>query len=108
MLRLITDGRLAPDEAVRAYHGVLQGKGIRPKLSLEKDLEPTDQTMSYSGSGGSRSMVQVRNNPLAATGSTEKSEISWPSLPNGAPDFAAMTPAQRGAYDAGRLKRRFE
>src|SRR5262249_1193411 len=30
MLRLITDGRLSPEEAVRAYHGVLQGKGIRP------------------------------------------------------------------------------
>jgi hypothetical protein len=30
MLRLITDGKVTPEEAVRAYHGVLQAKGIRP------------------------------------------------------------------------------
>src|SRR5947208_5019868 len=46
MLRLITDGRVSPEEAVRAYHGVLQGKNIQARLPLEKDLELTDQTMS--------------------------------------------------------------
>src|SRR5205823_2488907 len=30
MLRLITDGRVTPEEAVHAYHSVLQSKGIRP------------------------------------------------------------------------------
>ena len=30
MLRLITDGKVSPEEAVRAYHGVLQAKGIKP------------------------------------------------------------------------------
>ena len=49
MLRLITDGKLSPEEAVRAYHGVLQAKNIKPKLPLEKDLELTDQAMSYDG-----------------------------------------------------------
>src|SRR3954462_15552135 len=39
MLRLITDQRISPEEAVRAYHGVLQGRNIKPKLPLEKDLE---------------------------------------------------------------------
>jgi len=113
MLRLITEGRLAPEEAVRAYHGVLQAKKIRPKLPLEKDLELTDQAMSYSGSGG-RSAVAVRNNPLASTEPKEKAESkeqkadsNWPARSNGAPDFAAMTPDQRVAYDAARLKRRF-
>src|SRR2546422_8844714 len=53
MLRLITDGRLSPEEAVRAYHGVLQAKKIQPKLPIEKDLELTDQSMSYGGSGNS-------------------------------------------------------
>src|SRR5438034_3756629 len=47
MLRLITEGRISPEEAVRAYHGVLQGKNIKPRLPLEKDLELTDQAMSY-------------------------------------------------------------
>src|SRR2546425_5788754 len=49
MLRLITDGKISPEEAVRAYHGVLQSLKIKPKLSLEKDLEMTDQAMSYGG-----------------------------------------------------------
>jgi len=66
MLRLITDGRISPEEAVRAYHGVLQGKGIQPKLPLEKDLHLTDQAMSYGGAG-SRGTVNVRDNPLAAS-----------------------------------------
>jgi hypothetical protein len=29
----ITDGQLKPEEAVRAYHGVLQGKGIRAAVA---------------------------------------------------------------------------
>ncbi len=38
MLRLITDGRISPEEAVRAYHGVLQGKNIQPKIAAGKGL----------------------------------------------------------------------
>src|SRR5436190_2837714 len=49
MLRLITEGKISPDEAVRAYHGVLQGKGIKPKRALQEDLQLTDQAMSYGG-----------------------------------------------------------
>src|SRR5437867_3268950 len=50
MLRLITDGKLSSEEAVRAYHGVLEAKKIKPKLPLEKDLQLTEQSMSYDGS----------------------------------------------------------
>ena len=35
MLRMITDGKVGPEEAVRAYHGVLQARGIRPHRPLE-------------------------------------------------------------------------
>src|SRR5215510_7551053 len=66
MLRLITDGRIGPAEAVRAYHGVLQGRGITPHRSLEEDLQLTDQSMSYDGSAARRSTVPVRDNLLAA------------------------------------------
>src|SRR4051812_2744753 len=116
MLRLITDGRLSPEEAVRAYHGILQGKGIKPKLALEKDLELTDQAMSYGGGSSSRSSVEVKNNPLASqaskpatstVSSSESASSDWPRTGTGAPDFAKMNPAQRSAYDADRLKRRF-
>src|SRR2546426_7632952 len=64
MLRLITDGKLSPEEAVRAYHVVLEAKKIKPKLPLEKDLELTDQSMSYDSSSAARSSVNIRNNPL--------------------------------------------
>src|SRR5947207_8262994 len=65
MLRLITDGKLSPDEAVRAYHGVLQGKGIKPKLELEKDLELTDQAMSYDGGAARRTTVTAPGRAVA-------------------------------------------
>lgn len=122
MLRLITDGRISPEEAVRAYHGVLQGKNIKPKLPLEKDLELTDQAKSYDG-GSTRTAVSVRNNPLATArtaasdgnGNTQPSvrasapanASAWPVLPNGAPDFDKMTGVQRRAYDVERLSRKF-
>jgi hypothetical protein len=65
MLRLITDGKLNPEEAVRAYHGVLQGKGIKPHRALEEDLKLTDQVMSYDGGAARRASVEVKRNPLA-------------------------------------------
>ncbi len=151
MLRLITDGRLTPEEAVRAYHGVLQARGIKPHRPLEKDLELTDPVMSYGG-GRARTMVEVGQNPLATAAGPQskaedrppgdkirspKSEVrnpapdgappvtdsppaahpgprasdspapAWPVRADGSPDFARMTSAQRLAYDAWRLRRRF-
>jgi hypothetical protein len=118
MLRLITDGRITPEEGVRAYHGVLQAKGITPHRALEKDLELTDQAMSYDS--GARSTVRVRENPLATAkpiapanrdqgvpASPPAAGGTWPTLPGGAPDFAHMTSEQRQAYDHWRLKRIF-
>ena len=120
MLRMITDGRISPEEAVRAYHGVLQGKGIKPNRSLEQDLQSTDQAMSYDGSASRRATAEIRNNPLASgnasgkpAAATEtsspnsKTEIIWPKLANGAPDFEKMNSLQRNAYDEWRLKRKF-
>ena len=103
MLRLIADGRISPEEAVRAYHGVLQAKNIKAHRPLEKDLELTDQAMSYGGET-KRTAVEVRNNPLASTKPAAETK-PWPTLPNGAPNFANMTSAQRVAYDEVRLKR---
>ena len=127
MLRLITDGRISPEEAVRAYHSVLQANGIKPRLPLEKDLVLTDQAMSYDGSGSTRATVPVRNNPLAkpapkpvsrdgapplpvrpaAPTGAGAAQPNWPVLANGAPDFEKMTSVQRRAYDLHRLTRKF-
>ena len=96
-LRRITEGQLGPAEAVRAYHGVLQAQGIKPRRPLEEDLKLTDVAMSYDARGVKpRHTVEIRNNPLA-------SRAAWPQLGNGRPDFAHMTPAQRNAYDKARL-----
>ena len=110
MLRLITDGKLSPEEAVRAYHGVLQGKGIKPHRALEEDLKLTDQTMSYDGSAARRAAVMVRDNPLTARAATvnhSSSTSHWPKRGDGSPDFDGMSAAQRLAYDRSRLERKF-
>jgi hypothetical protein len=49
-LRLIADGQIAPDEAVRAYHAQLQQLKIAPHRPLDTDLQITDSSMSYAGS----------------------------------------------------------
>jgi hypothetical protein len=88
MLRLITDGRISPEEAVRAYHGVLQSRKIQPKLP-------------------------VTHNPLRSTTSTEAKPAAtpvgsnWPLLPNGWPDFDRMNAEQKRAYNTERLTRKF-
>ena len=111
MLRLITDGKINPEEAVRAYHGVLQGKGIRPQRPLEEDLKLTDQAMSYDGGGSRRATslpaARMNENNSSISNGSSSSVTGWPKLVDGAPDFATMTSEQRLAYDQWRFKRRF-
>jgi hypothetical protein len=108
MLRLITGGRISPEEAVRAYHGVLQAKRIMPNRPLEEDLKRTDQAMSYDGSAKRRSTAEIRDNPVARpkpeTSGKEAKATDWPKRADGSPDFERMNSAQRLAYDLARLK----
>jgi hypothetical protein len=123
MLRHITDGKVTPEEAVHAYHGVLQAKGIQPHRSLEEDLTLTDQSMSYEGATNPRPTVAVHDNAIAtekpgkdrAEGngarvvSTPAGEkvADWPQRADGSPDFVRMNSVQRLAYDQWRLTRMF-
>lgn len=117
MLRFIAEDRLNPEEAVRAYHGVLEKSRIKPVRPLEQDLELTDQSMSYDGSAKARSTAIIRDNPLAITPAAassmsreqtaDASGQCWPVRESGGPDFARMNGGQRRAYDQQRLKRRF-
>src|SRR6059058_2786238 len=50
-LRLIADGQVGPEEAVRAYHGVLQHIGVRPQRPLADDMVLQTNVMSYGGTG---------------------------------------------------------
>ena len=45
LMRDVTDGALAPDAAVRAYHERLERKGIEPARPLAEDLEITDPAL---------------------------------------------------------------
>jgi hypothetical protein len=88
-LRLIADGEVGPEEAVRAYHGVLQRLGIPPHRPLEDDLKLQTGVMNYAGTGTTASP------PPAAT----------PGAADGAVDFRKMTAAEKVAYHKARWDR---
>jgi len=48
-LRLITDKVISPEEAVKAYHGVLEKLNIKPQRKLADDLVLQTAVMSYGG-----------------------------------------------------------
>jgi hypothetical protein len=70
-LRLIVERVISPEDAVRAYHGVLQRLGIKPQRKLDDDLLLQTGVMSYGG--GSTVTVPdgvpaaIPNNHKAAT-----------------------------------------
>ncbi|MDB4796866.1 hypothetical protein OAG77_01565, partial [bacterium] len=112
-----TDGRIEPMEAVHAYHGILQSKGIRPNRSLEEDTQLTDQVMSYDGSAPKRKTVlassaipakkTVRSKRAESTPRSDEVATDWPVKEDGKPDFSQMNASHRRAYDQYRLKRTF-
>lgn len=118
MLRRIVDGQITPEEAVRAYHGVLEGMKIKPYRPLEDDSKLTTQVMSYASGGRTRGPTQIP--PAAAAripiGSRPQSTtpVSRPAAQvpqarqtagvDAIPDFSQMTSEQRLAYYRGRMR----
>lgn len=47
MMRRVADGDIAPEEAVRAYHGELKKLGVAPIRSLEDDLAITEEPLKH-------------------------------------------------------------
>src|SRR5439155_19042156 len=99
---------IAPEEAVRAYHGVLQQLGVQPHRALEDDMVLQTNVMSYGGNGVAVSL------PIATRGQMPGPEKAGAPSQNGAlcpcphtaaapaqaaangePDFRKMTPAQK-------------
>ncbi len=112
MLRRIVDGQISPEEAVRAYHGILQGLKIKPYRSLEEDAKLTTGVMSYGGTG----QVQVPAAPAASTPTAAQvlpaaAPRPTPAVQPGSrprpasPEFSKMTPAERADYFRSRLQR---
>ncbi|MFL6132913.1 MAG: hypothetical protein ACJ72A_08925, partial [Nocardioidaceae bacterium] len=48
-LRIIADGEASAEEACRSYHAALRRVGIRPRRSLEDDLQLTSTPTAYAG-----------------------------------------------------------
>jgi len=113
-LRWIADGEVEPEEAVKAYHGVLQELGIKPWRPLGQDMMLTTGATSYGGSGttislpaGSGGQAKVSAPVGVGEGEPPISEQPLPTKADGQPDFAKMTPEQRLAYHQQRLDKMF-
>jgi hypothetical protein len=82
-LRAIADGKIAAEEATKAYHGDLEKLKIKPFRALNDDLQLTTTTTSYASS-------------LPSPGGRAAAPRQ--------PDFKTMTPAQKVAYARERLR----
>ena len=103
-LRLIADGVIEPEEAVKAYHSVLQKLGVKPHRPLDQDLTLQTNVMSYGGSG---TTISLPVGPKHAE--VVSAVVAAPSPPvaesSGTPNFAKMTPEERLSYHRERLRR---
>ena len=97
-LRAVADEEIAPDEAVRAYHGDLKKLGIPPYRALEEDLQLTYTASSYSGTSSPRPAAPAPSRPTSPVASP-------PSLSPDEPDFSTMTPAEKARWNIERWKR---
>jgi hypothetical protein len=110
-LRWIADGEISAEEAVKAYHGVLQRLGVKPRRSLEDDMRLQTNVMSYGGNGTVISVPAKESaKPQAARadcgcGCNGAGTCATKPAANGAPDFTTMTPAQKLAYHKARWDR---
>jgi hypothetical protein len=126
-LRLIADGEVGPEEAAKAYHGVLQHLGVKPHRSLEDDMKLQTNVMSYGGSsttisvpagtngqavgtsrGGSPVGAALRGGPEKACAcecASKNGATEAKGSANGAVDFAKLTPAQKIAYHKAKWDR---
>ncbi|RPI90707.1 MAG: hypothetical protein EHM42_00965 [Planctomycetaceae bacterium] len=110
-LRLIADGQLEPEEAVRAYHSVLKRLQIPSARPLDVDLQITDGSMSYGGSTTTISLPRAEPSK-PATGSQSAARRNEPPLQpaagastRGPVDLAKMSSEERLQYHRDRLNR---
>jgi hypothetical protein len=116
-LRWIADGEISAEEAVTAYHGVLQKLGIKPARDLEADMQLQTGVMNYagtktvsvgSGKSDSKPFVGKTDDDCGCgcegncgTGTSAQAHQKT----DGAPNFRKMTSAQKVAYHLDRWNR---
>jgi hypothetical protein len=117
-LRLIADGKVGPEEAVKAYHGVLQALSVKPHRSLADDMVLQTNVMNYGSTGTVISVPQPSNGQAPGARpdcackcacqearSASKGTSSCEPGTNGAADFTKMTAAQKVAYHKAKWDR---
>jgi hypothetical protein len=110
-LRWIADGEISAEEAVKAYHGVLQQLGVQPQRSLADDMTLQTNVMSYGGNGRAISVpertgvAKKKDCGCGCNGAGTCAPKAAEPHRNGQPDFTQMTPAQKVAYHKARWDR---
>jgi hypothetical protein len=134
-LRLIVDREITPEEAVRAYHGVLQRLKIKPRRSLDDDLTLQTGVMSYGGAatvsvpeavdsrqkavgrrqaanehecscdGPKQSECACKHEDAKSTATATSTAVAGEL--NGRPDFSKMTQAEKLAWNKAERDRVF-
>ncbi|HLW64566.1 MAG TPA: hypothetical protein VKS79_04540 [Gemmataceae bacterium] len=111
-LRLIADGEIGAEEAVRAYHGVLQRLNVKPHRALEEDMQLQTGVMSYGGSGTTVSLPAAGVTPKEKTAATAcKCKVHKPPDDGNSGcaceeiDFTKMTAAQKMAWHKAKWDR---
>ena len=79
MLRRIVEQEISPEEAVRAYHGVLQSTGIPPLRKIEDDMQLTSGITSYGGSGST--IIKPGGAPATRNHDSAKAATDLPGSP---------------------------
>jgi hypothetical protein len=120
-LRLITDRVISPEDAVHAYHSVLEKLKIKPHRSLAEDLELRTAVMSYGGGStvtvpagvpaaqggkkkdcgcGGKKKAETAAGNCGCDGKPSAAPSDHPaSSAGGKPDFSHMSPAEKLAYN---------
>jgi hypothetical protein len=74
-LRMLADGQITAEEAVKAYHGELQKLGLKPIRALADDMVLTSTATSYAGTGSTvtvpANVPETKPAPVAAGDSTK-------------------------------------
>lgn len=113
-LRWIADGALTAEEAVKAYHGVLQQLGLKPHRTLKDDMQLQTNVMSYGGNGkvvsspstpSPRAATRGLSEPKKGCGCGCNGACASKAATDGEPDFSKMTHAEKIAWHKAKWDR---
>src|SRR5205085_4320009 len=118
-LRLLADGEITAEDAVAAYHAVLQKLGIRPHRSFNDDMCLQTSVMRYAGTGktishpentghGTRPIDESKGCSCGCSdaGPTKKcATAAKTTTTDVAPDFSTMATSEKIAYHKARWDR---